>query len=174
MLVIVENPKKEQSLHYRKGRKVVIKMDTKQFKPTPEMVSAAKAVFMAKALTETIRPIVEGYHWKVLRELQPTDEHTGKVITDIEYDWTMGAVAFQEYWNRCKEEREKVGLRVDNPDYCPLGVARNLQRKAEQALVECMEPITKLKAENALCAGLEIYKKLVDLTLRLLAPFIEA
>ena len=41
-------------------------MKTPKFTPTPEMIKAAKSVFLAMAHTETVRPIVEGYQRELL------------------------------------------------------------------------------------------------------------
>lgn len=40
------------------------------FVPTKEQVSAARAVLMAMALVETIKPVVRGYQTRILREMQ--------------------------------------------------------------------------------------------------------
>lgn len=154
----------------------------KQFKPSPEMVQAAKNVFIAMAYTETIRPIVEGYQKKVLNFFQFKNngelkrlskrfpEIKERVILNPKESYLLDDEDFKIYLAECNIEREKAGLKVDNPDFCPLLVAESLERDAKRCLVETMETITGIET-SILTGHLEEYKKVVDLTLRLLAPY---
>ena len=80
---------------------------------------------------------------------------------------------FTDYWSKVRQLNEAKGLKTENPDHCPLLVAENLQTKAERALIDAVEPVTGLKADDVLSSknALENYKKLIDLTLRWIAPF---
>lgn len=154
----------------------------KQFQPTSEMISAAKAVFLAMAFVETVKPIVKGYQTAILEKhrflIDPNllkidgfgDEDP--VILVPERTFLMNADDFNVYIQETYEARDKAGLTVDQPDFCPLLVAEELLRKAEAALIETMKPVTKLTGDHLLCAGLDKYEKYIDLTLRLLAPFV--
>jgi hypothetical protein len=142
---------------------------------TDEMKRAAKTVFKTMAFTRIIRPIVEGYQQKILDEIKPKDVYKNEVITNPKYSYQMNDADFSVYLRRCNEERIKAKLHVENEEFCPLLVAEDLQRQAERAFVETMEPITHLTADKVLCSknGLENYAKLIDLSLRLVAPYVD-
>lgn len=165
-------------------------MTTSKFTPTPEMISAAKAVFMAMAYTETVREVIEPVQKRLLQEnnykidfnrftrTERDVEEMKKTVGEYCRDWKYLYLIFDEdmsdlmnkahyqYTNVLKFEVERVG-------YCPLLCAESLERDAKRLLVDIMQPITKLSAEDVLCApkALENYYKLIDLTLRLLAPY---
>ena len=135
---------------------------------TPSMVAAAKAVFVAMAFEATIRPIVETYQRKILKELGETVE--------LKHTWTLPDSVFQKYNARCHQERDAASLKVDNPDFCPLLVAEELTREAERGLINAMEPLTGLTLDKLLCSpdgkGLEHLAEYIGLNLRLLAPYV--
>lgn len=150
---------------------------------TEDMKQAAKTVFKTMAFTQTIRPIVRAYQLKIIDEMKPqVNERDAKnyrlgfkIITDPKDTYLMNNEDFQVYLKRCNEERIKAKLHVDNEEFCPLLVAEDLQRQAERAFIETMEPITHLTPDKVLCSknGLENYRKLIDLSLRLLAPYVD-
>ena len=149
---------------------------------TADMVKAAETLFLAMAYTQTIRPIVEGYQKKVLAEIKPKVSKkflemgtSQRVITEAKDTYLMNDNDFQVYLKRCAEEAHKAGFKIPNDDYCPLLIAESLERDAEHALIEAMLPITHISKDTVLCSrdGLENYKKLIDLSLRLLAPFVK-
>ena len=158
------------SLHHRNKTT----MKAKKFKPTPEMIKAAESVFIAKAYTETIRPIVEGYQKKILEEMKPVNTFDGTVITDIKEAYAMNDIDFNLYLSRLKTERDNAGFKVENDDFCPLLVAEGLQGKAEDLLLDAMKPITGLTAEKIVDSGMENFHKMVDLSLSLLSPFVRS
>lgn len=160
-------------------------MVKKNFRPTKEMVDAAMAVFTAMALVDIIRPTVEAYKKKVLAELQAGPDprwckgERGMSATDIILDpkhaYLLGDADFQTYSKRCDEERRKAGLHVADPKFCPLLVAEELKRKAERVLIETMQPITGISVDAVLRGpkGLEHYRRFVELTLKLLGPYVK-
>lgn len=157
------------------------------FVPSVEMVRAAELCFIAKAYTETVRPIVLANQNKVLSEnfYKCGNELAIKVLErggevnefcktthDLVY---ISDKDFGDYHAKCYALNTQKGLKVENPDYCPLLVAEEVERKANRHLCETMEPITKLSVDDVLCSreGLENYHKLIDLSLRLLVPFVK-
>ncbi|MFC5550167.1 hypothetical protein [Massilia aerilata] len=150
------------------------------FKPTPEMITAAENVFLAMAIEGATRPIVETYQKKVLSEREwhsdpATREAPGipERVTDPKYAWVMGAEEFALYRKRCNEERIAAKLSAETEDHCPLLVAENTTRLAKTALLDTMAGITKI--DGATAAGMKPadYDRLIDVTLRLLAPFVK-
>jgi hypothetical protein len=138
----------------------------KSFTPAFDQVSAAEAVFACMAMVATVRPIVEAYQSKILRDL-------GWGHLPLEQTYTMPDAVFQVYHERCKEARDLALLVVEEPEFCPLLVAGHLLILAEHAMVDSMAPITGLTWDKLLCSrnGLQNLREYTDLTLRLLAPF---
>ena len=150
------------------------------FKPTPEMIAAAENVFLAMAIEGTTRPIVEGYRKKVIAErvwlsdpATSSDPGVPERVTDPRYAWIMAPDDFAAYCKRCNEERIAAKLSAETDDHCPLRVAENMTRLAKTTLLDTMAGITNIS--GAAAAGMKTadYDKLVDLTLRLLAPFVK-
>lgn len=136
-------------------------------KITPEMKQAAKVCFIAMAYRETIRPTVEAYHRRVLNEL-------GYPNLTEKTSYLMPDTTAKIYFARLDEEKEKAGFHGLEPGYCPLLIAETMVRDAEHVLIAAMQPLTKIKdAHQLLCAGLDKYERYIDLTMRLLAPFVD-
>lgn len=158
----------------------MISMD--KFTPTPDMIAAARAVFMAQAWLETVKPVVRSYQVRILQILQaPLDAHwlesgmEPRIILDPKDTYLMPDAAFKVYQEESNKARLEAGLEVSDPEFCPLLVAEDQLSKAQAVLVEAMEPITHLSHSQIFQSpnALENYDKLVNLTLRLLAPFVE-
>lgn len=147
---------------------------TAKFTPTKEMIETANNLVLAMAWTNTIRPTVEAYQLKILKIMQPKHKRTGEIITDPKHSYLMSDEDFLIYLERINEERKKADLNVENDEQCPLLVAEDLERKAKRMFCDAMAVITKLNTDTALCSknGLENYEKLVDLSLRLMIPFV--
>jgi len=151
------------------------------------MIEAAENLFVAMAFEQTVRPIVEAYQRKILAERtwrcapeyleratrRASDEPVESHITDINFAWTMEKEDFALYIKRCNEERIAAGLVVETEAHCPLLVAQDTTRKAKYALYDAMASVTKMSADAAVALKLADYNKLIDLSLRLLAPFVK-
>ena len=142
------------------------------------MIEAAENVFLALAIEGTTRPIVHAYKRKVLAERKwvvapemQTVDGVEEPITDIKYAWMMSKEDFAIYHQRCNEERIAAKLPAETDDHCPLLVAENVTMLAKCALLDAMASITKIDSKAA-SVSLENRDKLVDLALRLLAPFV--
>lgn len=157
----------------------------KPFQPTAEMIKAAEDLFLAMTVEQSIRPIVEGYQRKVLveRTWKPapgmegglqrrSDNPVANEITDIKDAWLMADDDFVLYRKRCNEERIAAKLHAETDGHCPLLVAENITRLAKHALCDAMAPITGIDGAKAVTLALADYDKLIDMTLRLLAPFV--
>lgn len=151
-----------------------------KFQPTEAQKKAARNTFVAMAVVETIRPIVEGYQKAILAEgqwrIQPKYAATlgNEVILDPSDTYLMATEDFVKYRVACNSAREAAGLHVPNEEWCPLLLAQHVLVKAQRALLEAMEPVTNLSPDRLLNAGLETYKEGVELTLRLLGQFVES
>ncbi len=151
------------------------------FTPSQDMISAATAVFTAMAYVQTIEPIVRGYQKKILDKYKfkidkrwtENKRRNPGIITDPKRAYLMSDDDFKFYLEELNEERKKAGLRVENPEFCPLLVAEDILNKAEFLLCQAMEPITKITHDQIMRSGLDKYKKYIDLSLKLLAPFVK-
>lgn len=150
------------------------------FKPSPKMIESAYTVFQAMAWVETVKPIVRGYQQAILdyekyyyaKKWIDRGEHThAEWISNPDHTYLMDDEGFKHYIKRCNEERIKAGLHVDSEEYCPLLVAENMLIKARWALIEIMEPITHIRLDDLY--KLEHQNELVELTLRMLAPYVK-
>lgn len=154
--------------------------DLKEFKPTKEMINAAERVCKAMAYKDTIKPIVRKYQKAVLEKYQfhidkiwiENYNKADRIVLEPEDDYLLNDNDFKIVLKEWNKERKKVGLHIDNEEYCPLLIAEDLLNKAEKLLLDEMEYITGMKAEDFTYNN-EIYNKAVDLTLKLLVPFID-
>ncbi len=148
------------------------------------MKSAAQAVFMAMAAVATIKPVVVGYQKKILAAHQFTNEHeramyekhghefTPRVLLDPKEAYHMNDADFAIYLAECDAEMAKAGLKVERPGECPLLVLESLERKAKHHLIESLQPITNITLDQA-TNNMEAYDKMVELALKLMAPFVK-
>lgn len=151
----------------------------KKFTPTPEMVKAAETVFLAMAFVQTIRPVVLKYKTEILAQGQwPIRAEYSKrldqrVILEEKESYLMSEAHFAQYDAKCKLARDKAKLHVDNNDQCPLLVAEHLLTQAEHALLDVMQELTKVEKGKVFGLGMAQYRSYLELTLRLLAPFVD-
>lgn len=150
------------------------------FKPNAAMLDAAEAVLKAMAIVGTVRPIVEAYQteilakgkWKVMAEAcEPGTQ--GEIITEPKLSFLMSDSDFAVYYQRCDEARKAAGLSITFDGGCPLLEAEELLRIAQRAMIDSMAEVTKITADRAVTLRLDEYREFVDLTLRLLVPFID-
>jgi hypothetical protein len=148
------------------------------FQPTPDMIRAAENVFTAQALHDTVESIVRSYQRRILAEGQwPVasklrDAGIRETIDAPEKDWLLGEDDFQTYLTRCEAERINAGLRVSKEGNCPLLEAESALRQAQYALIAVMAPVTKVTEADARMFPTELRDKVVDLSLRFLAPYV--
>lgn len=150
------------------------------FKPTPKMIAAAETVLLAMTIETVTRQIVEAYQKRILNEGQwMADPAMGTApgvperVTDPKYAWLMTSEDFALYQRRCNEERIAAKLPAETDDHCPLLVAENVTRLSKAALLEEMSCHSKIDSACAATMKTADYDKLVDITLRLLAPFVK-
>lgn len=151
-----------------------------QFAPTPEMIAAAESVFLAMTIESATRPVVLSYQKRILAEREwhsdPAMSNAPGIperITDPRYAWVMASDDFRLYRKRCNEERIAANLPAETDDHCPLLVAENTTRIAKKVLLDAMACITKIDGATAASMNAADYDHFVDLTLRLLAPFVK-
>jgi len=154
-------------------------MKFNDFRPTEEMIAATTVVMLCMAWEETVRPIVLKYKTEILKEMQAGPAEVYKkyagvptVILEPKDSWALGKADFAFYDACCKKERDDFGFIVATDDYCPLLVAEHQTLDAQRNLIDIMEPITKISVRQLTCNGLDRYMEYLNLTLKLLVPFI--
>lgn len=167
----------------KKGiKKEEVKKGLKEFKPSYEVIEAAKCVFMAMAYTGTIRPRIEKMQNELLkvRKFEPCQKWKDRglidlpeVITDWKHTYLINDEDSKILYADMDREIKKMGFNVPGPGYCPLLIAEDMERKTKRLLIDLIKPVTGFDTNGILCTknGLENYRQAVELTLMLLAPY---
>jgi hypothetical protein len=151
------------------------------FRPTEAMVDAAERVLIAEAALKVIAPIVNAYEarilkdgqWQVCEEFREGKAGDYLVLTS-DRSYQMSDDDFAVFHGRCKEARDRAGLWVEDPEQCPKLVAEEQLRIAKRALIDSMEPVTKLKADDVFTLPLKDSARFVELTQNLLARHVDS
>lgn len=151
----------------------------KTFVPTENMKAAALTVFMAMTQLEFIEPIVNGYkkmilaqrEWLVREEFR--ERHDEFRITEPDSDFLMTEADFADFFALCDAERKSAGLVVHKEGGCPLSDAKHDLSLAKLNLIKAMMDDPNVGAERFLSASLKIQNEFVELSLKLLAPFVQ-
>jgi hypothetical protein len=147
---------------------------------TDDMIKAAKMVFECMAIAETIRPIVEGYQKEILAyEKYPYSDKAAARREKDACDWIdnpdhtylMSDNDFAHYMKRTREEQDKAGLKTESPEHCPLLVADHNVVLAKNVLIDAMAELTGINLDSL--GSMVHYNKYIELTLKLLAPFVK-
>jgi len=151
-----------------------------KFKPTPDQIRMAEATFTAMAFEQTVRPIVEAYEkailekhqFKIAKKWEDTRSGSaGEIILNPKWAYLLEDSDFSIYNAECKVARDAANLKVEQDDFCPLLVAENLRIQAENALINEIAKTPGL--ENLASGYLDLKQRasVLDLTLKMLAPF---
>ncbi|MCA6372179.1 MAG: hypothetical protein IM631_12440 [Cytophagales bacterium] len=159
---------------------------------TEDMVEAANTFCLAKALVQTVRPVVEGYQKEILAlnrftnkgEVARIAEGAAKrgrepiqideaVVLDPEYVFLLSDEDFKSFWAQCLERQKAAGLVTKSDEECPLLVAESTERQARRLFVDAMKPITKMDSDMLMASknGFENFCKAAELSLHLLGGF---
>jgi len=145
---------------------------------TPAVKSAVNAVLLARAHAEVIRAQVHAIESAILAEapLYVSAEHaegrTDERITEPGKVWLtdLESPQYKEHQAETNKRLRAAGLKPDSmPDnHCPACVAECLQSDAEHLLIHCAAEMLeagdgKEFHHKLLCAGMEKYRKFIDL-----------
>ena len=149
-----------------------------KFKPTQEMIDAAGKVFFCMTHLMTIEPIIKTLEEKLLVDMQLKEaRNPNKSIVDSKDVYLASEKDAELYCETYSSVLSKNGYEEFAKDgRCPLLVAKKELTMAENHLIKVMEPITQTSIELLSSSGafLENWAKLIDLTLKLLAPFVDS
>ena len=106
---------------------------------TPALIAAVKSHLMAKAYTETIRPIVVGYQKEILERHKfpyKEDREMGEYVDNPSLDYLMADKDSDIYYAELDKAKALHPFGKDlEPGFCPLLIAENLQRQACQLMI---------------------------------------
>jgi hypothetical protein len=152
----------------------------KKFTPTPTMIEAADAVFMAMAKLGLVEPIVLNYQRLILKEGQWLVKRdylqfrmNAEVVLDPDHVFLLGEADFAVYDSLCKKAQVMVGLQVQKPGNCPLLEAKAAVVDAKAQLAQSMASLSGHTLDQLLTFPAEMYEKYIHLSLKLLAPFVD-
>ena len=152
----------------------------KKFTPTPDMIEAAEALFFAMAKLSLVEPIVLNYQRLILREGQwrVKRDYVNKglqdeVVQDPEKAFLLEDADLALYHDLCLKAQSLAGLQVMVAGNCPLLEAKSTVVDAQAGLVQQIASITGHSLDQMLMLPMEKYQHYVDLSLRLLAPFVD-
>lgn len=154
---------------------------TPGFTPSESQIRCAKALLVAQAHEQLVRPIVKGYQSTILakHQFKVRDELVkanvpDEVITDGESSYLMSDEDFQIYLGECRVAQDAHGLKTIKPDNCPLLEAQHLRVQAENALLKAWEGHPRFsELASAGNVSLEIRAQAIELTLGLMAPHLK-
>lgn len=154
-------------------------MTTQKLGVTPATIKAAEALFMAMALQESVQPIVQAYELEILQRLQlrtdPAFAASGidRIVLCSKDAYLLSDQDFETYQAEAFKARDAAKLAVSNPQNCPLLEAQSLVLKAQTALLDEMAQFPGLhNLKNVHLLSPQKRQGAVDLTLRLLAPYV--
>lgn len=151
------------------------------FHPTDLQVAAAECVFACIAYEQLMRVTVEAYkrrillqgQWKPASHFRLSDADS-EVVLEPREAWVLSEEDFAVYIERCEAARVAAKLKVSGPGLCPLLEAEGLTRDANREMLIAMEGVLPISPAQIETLTMHEFNRLVDLTLRLLAPHCRA
>ena len=151
---------------------------------TPKMIAAAEQVLLATAFEQHVRPVVIAYETAILERLQlrsaPSFLQYGidKVIRERKETFMLGEDDRDLFLKETFNARDEAKLISSHPEGCPLIEAEILRLGAEQELIKSLADHPLLadfaKVATSGVIPLEERTKVIDLTLRLLSPYVRS
>ena len=152
----------------------------KKFTPTPAMIEAADTLFLAMAKHSLVEPIVLNYQRLILKEGQWRVKRdyvqkgmSDEVVLEPDRTFLLEQADFALYDSLCKKAQVMAGLEVKKAGNCPLLEAKTAVSDAQAQLVQSMASVTGHSLDQLLMLPMEKYQQYIDLSLRLLAPFVD-
>lgn len=150
------------------------------FQPSTEMLEAAQGVFQAIAHLQVVEPIVLGYQrlilkeagWKARPDFASRGFSPNEVVKDPERAWLLNEANLTQYDQLCQRAQLMSGLAVTKPGNCPLSEAKSALVEAKMRVAQVMAPLTGIPAEKVCLLEREKFETYIDLSLRLLAPYL--
>lgn len=149
---------------------------------TAKMIEAAERVLVAQAFEKHVRPVVTAYESEILQRLQLRSDPRFKihginrVILDRKETFLLGDADRELFLQETFKARDAAKLVVSNPANCPLSEAEMLRLGAEKEFLQSLADHPKFaslaKAAESGTLTVDERNKVIDLTLRLLSPYV--
>lgn len=153
-------------------------MIKKGFTPSKSLIRNAENLLLSMAMEQEVRPVVEAYETEILakHKFKPAakwrDRLDRDTILDRKSSFLLSDEDAKTYYAECFAARDNAGLKVSRPDNCPLLEAENTRRLAENVFIDELGKIPGLDAISSGVMTLEMRAKVIDLGLRMVAPFV--
>lgn len=156
-------------------------MTQQNFRPSADMIRVAEALMVAMAHEQLVRPVVEAYENAILAKHQfPVSEQDSaaaekKTVLDRKDAFLLSDDDFLVYHAECLAARDAAKLKVSKPENCPLLEAETMRIEAENALIKQLGNIQGMETfkENNCVMTLELRASVIDIGLKLVAPFVD-
>jgi hypothetical protein len=150
------------------------------FVPTYAQVSAAERLLVAQARLDAVAPIVDAYEREILERHQwridPKYLEKGcadQVILDPAHAYLLNERDVAVYFAECEAAAAQAGLLPKTPGNCPKLEAKDLVRRAENALLDEMSAISGLEVlKSDQYFPRDLRAKTIELHMGLLAPYL--
>ena len=151
-----------------------------KFAPSTYLIRIAENLLLTMTVEQQVRPVVVAYENGILakHQFQPAPEYreylTEKLILDRKQSYLLASEDAKVFFAESFAARELAGLKVARADNCPLLEAESMRIDAENAFIEELGNIPGFDSlkSNASVMSLEQRAKLIDIGLRLVAPFV--
>lgn len=146
--------------------------------PSAALLALCQAALVARAETETVRPVILAIQVQVLSEgdfqvASQWKEHGVPVgrILDPAGAYEMTEERFMEYYTACAAKYRAAGFAFPDQQ-CPLAIAEDVQAQAEKAFgLACSELRTGIDPQKALEHG-NTWKPFLELLFGIVVPFL--
>jgi len=159
------------------------------FKPTSTAIKACEQLILAMAHLDTIKPVVHAYKQEILNSRQwpiaekisaqqqkraPAGTEPEQFVTDPALDYMIDESLWPEYHALVFAARDAAGLSIEGkPEACPVSYAQMAVFEAQKTLIENMQGKSPISLEKWLSTTVALQKEAIDLTLKVLVPFID-
>lgn len=142
-----------------------------KFQPNPKMLEAARNLRAARVNLKVVKAKVEPLQRRILEKHNIRDAETGEPILTASALYLADDDSFQRYLEDIHVLYRQEGFDVEF-GYCPLLIAENRVRIAENALIDAMEGITQINRDDLNASRREYREEYIELTMQLLTPYL--
>ncbi len=146
----------------------------KHFQPDQTLIDAAQEVLARQVVWEAVKQITDEYESEILLNdivLLDSLDNPGERITHPDQVYLCDdSVLFHQYDMLCRAQRNRLGLKVANPEFHPALAADHALRKAQTTLLSQMSGLLGIGDLSGLIGRQR--QRALELALELLVPYI--
>lgn len=128
-----------------------------------ELVPHVHALLLAQVHAKVEQERMDKIDRELIEEMRPVDQYSGEPITDPRKLWHMDDATAAEFYKARHILVLKAGYKPKSEGECPALVAEGIVRLAQRTLIEGAQPFMGVSPDDLLCAGLEKYRRYVEL-----------